>query len=772
MADDPTNIDSKKTNDLLTKIEDIERKALEDQIATHDEEQIFRDNQNRHQKKTVRDAKDQQEIDKIVAENSEKIAELTKRLKEATDNITPAVEETTAAVSGQTEADKKEAELLKLRGERDKEKRDKQKISEMNFLNKLEELGIHDAEIQDDMLKDFNKGIVLEDEQLQRQAENLELVKEREKKDDQEKREVELREEERQATNLRTEEVLSAMYERLGLDAELADRIAKRQMQMKESVHKWWEDKKKGFKKMGSSMLEWLLKGAGILLLWKLFDFLSKTNLKELYEMAVTAFDFLWQGMKTLGAWVGGIKVFKWIDDFFGKSKGWKAFKDFWKGIGGKITKAFKDFKISGLITKVVNLFKAGGKIFKLVFGAFGGGASLKVWDGIITAIKGVFKMITGPFGKEGGIGKAFANISKFLQMIPGMKTITKFAGGVLKFMGRLFAPVMLVWGIVESIMAGFGAAEEETGGLGQKILTFLQVGLQTLLDFFIFDLAQMVEDGIKWGIKWVMGLFGFSEAEQKAATDWSIVGAVKDAIFKAIDWVRNLFRFDGKGISFKELAPLVDIILFPLNAAFKWLSSLFGWDTDKDGKKKKDWSIGGLITSALDNIFKWLGSIFDIDFAGIVSDMLGGLGKAGSWLAGKLGLGPDTKESLQEEIDELTSANEKMAPGVTTNRRKKVNLDKIKELQSKMEKLSTGGTILPGGAAIVGEGSMGGELVVNAASTAKVIPASQTADIMSGMSGGQNFAPTTIVNSAPASTTMVANSSSHNPYSDKYFRN
>ena len=35
MADDPTNIDSKKTNDLLTKIEDIERKALEDRWAGH-----------------------------------------------------------------------------------------------------------------------------------------------------------------------------------------------------------------------------------------------------------------------------------------------------------------------------------------------------------------------------------------------------------------------------------------------------------------------------------------------------------------------------------------------------------------------------------------------------------------------------------------------------------------------------------------------------------------------------------------------------------------
>ena len=42
---------------------------------------------------------------------------------------------------------------------------------------------------------------------------------------------------------------------------------------------------------------------------------------------------------------------------------------------------------------------------------------------------------------------------------------------------------------------------------------------------------------------------------------------------------------------------------------------------------------------------------------------------------------------------------------------------------------------------------------------------------LMSGIGGGQNFAPTTIVNSAPASTTMIASSSSLNPVSQKYFR-
>jgi hypothetical protein len=266
------------------------------------------------------------------------------------------------------------------------------------------------------------------------------------------------------------------------------------------------------------------------------------------------------------------------------------------------------------------------------------------------------------------------------------------------------------------------------------------------------------------------MSLFGFSEEEQKSATDWDLVGAVRDALFKAIDWIKNLFKFDGKGVSFKGLAPLIDIILFPLNAAFKWLSSLFGWDTDKDGKKKKDWSIGGLITSALDNIFKWLGSIFDIDFGAIVADMLGGLGKAGSWLAGKLGLGPDTKESLQEKIEELESENKSDSSRGSGSRKNTRNLE-IKKLRAKMEELATGGTILPGGAAVVGEGSSAGELVVNANSAAKVIPAKQTADIMSGMGGGQSFAPTTIVNSAPSSTTMISASSSLNPISQKYFR-
>ena len=174
----------------------------------------------------------------------------------------------------------------------------------------------------------------------------------------------------------------------MGLSQDLAERAAKRAMQMKESVHKWWEDKKDGLKKMGKSLLQWILKGAGLFLLYKLFMFLSKTNLKELYEMAVTAFDFLWTGMKTLGAWVGGIKVFKYVSDFFKTNKGWLKFVEFWKGIGGKVTKALSKLNIGGIFTKIGAMFKAGGSVFKWFFKAFGGGASLKVWDTIIRCYK------------------------------------------------------------------------------------------------------------------------------------------------------------------------------------------------------------------------------------------------------------------------------------------------------------------------------------------------------------------------------------------------
>ena len=127
MADEPTTAEAKKANAILSKIEETERKALEDQIATHDEEEYIRKLQLRDRRKGIKDTKTQINLDQIVAENSEKIKQLTEQVKTETEAAKGAAEETTEAVETQTEADKQEAELLKLRGERDKQKRDETK---------------------------------------------------------------------------------------------------------------------------------------------------------------------------------------------------------------------------------------------------------------------------------------------------------------------------------------------------------------------------------------------------------------------------------------------------------------------------------------------------------------------------------------------------------------------------------------------------------------------------------------------------------------------
>ena len=59
MADEPTTAEVKKTNALLSKIKETEEKALEDQIATHDEEEYIRKRDTRDRRVEIKNTKEQ-----------------------------------------------------------------------------------------------------------------------------------------------------------------------------------------------------------------------------------------------------------------------------------------------------------------------------------------------------------------------------------------------------------------------------------------------------------------------------------------------------------------------------------------------------------------------------------------------------------------------------------------------------------------------------------------------------------------------------------------
>jgi hypothetical protein len=67
------------------------------------------------------------------------------------------------------------------------------------------------------------------------------------------------------------------------------------------------------------------------------------------------------------------------------------------------------------------------------------------------------------------------------------------------------------------------------------------------------------------------------------------------------------------------------------------------------------------MIKNVMKKITGWFNKIFDLDIGSIIKDMAGPLGKGGSWLLGKIGLGGNDKPTgkTPEEIQAETKKKE-----------------------------------------------------------------------------------------------------------------
>ena len=198
-----------------------------------------------------------------------------------------------------------ELDYAKLRDERSKKRGIEQKQAEGRMIKSLEDSGFKNEDFQDTVVADMKKGITYSEQELKTMSEYYDDVERRDKRDAKEKRQKEKKEEERQASNLRAEESLGKMLGIMGLQQETAERMAKKAMQMKESVHKWWEDKKEKVAAGAKSILEWLLKAAGLAALWALFKLLAKTDWEQLYNDTKLWVDLIWTGLTRFFAFKG-----------------------------------------------------------------------------------------------------------------------------------------------------------------------------------------------------------------------------------------------------------------------------------------------------------------------------------------------------------------------------------------------------------------------------------------------------------------------------------
>ena len=228
--------------------------------------------------------------------------------------------------------------------------------------------------------------------------------------------------------------------------------------------------------------------------------------------------------------------------------------------------------------------------------------------SGLMDLLKMKFMMggfSIGDLFKKGGIKKLITTLGATL--FKPIKSMLKFVKGAGKFLGKIFLPVTILlglWKAVSGFMKGFASTE---GNMFQKIMGGIGGAIKGLLDFFIFSIAEMVQDVIVW----VGEFFGF---DMSAVSDFDLVGKVKSAVFGAIDFVTELFTFKDTSLS-GLFTSFLDIVMLPLNLAVNFVQDLFGW-----GDPNESFKVSTFVMETWEKVKTWFTGLWNWASEGIAS--------------------------------------------------------------------------------------------------------------------------------------------------------
>ena len=340
-----------------------------------------------------------------------------------------------------------------------------------------------------------------------------------------------------------------------------------------------------------------------------------------------------------LGKIVEGIKgMSSQLSEFVQGAKkgvGWLA------GLGALGLLFFDPETLGNMLTDAVNfIFDTIESIRLFLEGDFSGG--LKKLEGhflgLSVALGGILLFFGGPIFKVLSIiGKLITGAGKIIGKLLGMGS--KIKG--LAAAGDDVAKGASKFSKIADFFKNFGSKFSKFGSIFKTVLGKIALPI-TLIIGVLSGLEQAIvgfkEDGIIGGIK------GFL----KGAFD-SIIGGLLDLIKDGLSWVLKLFGFDNiaevlDSFSFSELySNWVDKVFELAGKVFSWLgektTAAIEWIKEKlgfeeDGFKLPSFSIGEMVTNAVEKIKNLFTSIFDFlpsfeDIKGNIKSILP------SWLGG-----------------------------------------------------------------------------------------------------------------------------------------
>ena len=237
-------------------------------------------------------------------------------------------------------------------------------------------------------------------------------------------------------------------------------------------------------------------------------------------------------------------------------------------------------------------------------------------------------------------------------SMFTSFEGLGKLVNGISKVVKTIFVPLGIVMTAIDTIKGIIDGYKE--GG----IVGALEGGITG----FFTSIIGAPLDLLKKGVEFVLGAFGFDNAKSTLESFsfseliGNSIGAIFDVFSGAVDWVKNLVPdvlgvlsekwnalTGGKGLMDLVMSPIngfigwvktlfsdpmaalqqlwqtalggfssyLDIIFFPINKAVDWVRGIFGWSDPEDDE---GFSVGKIVTDAIDGVVQWLGGIFSLE--------------------------------------------------------------------------------------------------------------------------------------------------------------
>ena len=157
-----------------------------------------------------------------------------------------------------------------------------------------------------------------------------------------------------------------------------------------------------------------------------------------------------------------------------------------------------------------------------------------------IQPIKNLFSI-----GEDSFFGKMFSGLKSAFSFLGEGSVFMKTLASVGRVIGRLAWPITVIMGIVDAVTGAFQGFVNEDGSFGDKLLAGLKGGIAGLFK----GLIGAPLDLIKSAVSWIIGKFGFKDAE-KQLDSFSFTDLIHNLVMSPIEILKRAINSIIDGIA------------------------------------------------------------------------------------------------------------------------------------------------------------------------------------------------------------------------------